>query len=114
VRIAPAKLAALPAPTTVPAAAVIPPPVAGSFSIVIGTYDNMKDVERAEALLKAQKQTPYEIDIVMAPNDVQRRVLLGRFPTREEADAALAKLGALFSTARVIPGAQERVRVLIP
>jgi general secretion pathway protein A len=113
-RALPATLAALPAPTGMPVAPVIPPPIAGSFSIVIGTYDNARDVEQSEALLKAQKLAPYHIDILMAPGDLQRRVLLGRFATREEADAALAKLGPAFTTARVIPGALERVRVLIP
>src|SRR5436190_7247857 len=40
--IAPLKLIALPAPADMPAAPVIPPPLAGSFSIVIGTYDNTR------------------------------------------------------------------------
>jgi general secretion pathway protein A len=113
-RMEPMKIAALPAPADLPGPPVIPPPVAGSFSIVIGTYDNLRDVERAEAVLRAQKLTPYHIDILMGPDDLQRRVLLGRFANREDADAALAKLRPAFATARVIPGAQERVRVLIP
>ncbi|MND06761.1 hypothetical protein D3C83_283300 [compost metagenome] len=50
----------------------------------------------------------------MAPGDLQRRLLLGRFATREEAEEAKEKLGILAANARVIPGAQERVRVLIP
>ena len=35
----------------------------------------------------------YTIDVLMAPDDLQRRVLLGRYPTREEAEAARQKLG---------------------
>ncbi|MEP6782078.1 MAG: AAA family ATPase [Acidobacteriota bacterium] len=112
-RVAPAKLAALPAPADVPAL-VIPPPLAASASIVIGTYDNVKDVERVEASLRALKLTPYEIDILIGPGDLQRRVLLGRYATRGGVDAVLAKLGPTFPAARAIPSVRERVRVLIP
>jgi len=58
--------------------------------------------------------TIYTIDIMMAPDDVRRRILIGRFPTREDAEAAKQKLGPLAANARVIPGTQERVRVLLP
>ena len=40
----------------------------------------------------------------MAPDDVRRRVLVGRYPTREEADAVRQKLGPAFNDARVILG----------
>ena len=45
---------------------------------------------------------------------MQRRVLLGRYATREEAEAARAKLGKDFATAMVILGWQERLRMIIP
>jgi general secretion pathway protein A len=114
VRALPASLAALPAPAELPVAAPIPPPILGSFAILIGTFDNARDVQRAETLLRAQQLAPYQIDILMGPDDLQRRVLLGRYLTREEAEAVRQKLGPLFSTARVIAGAQERLRVIIP
>ncbi len=113
-RVLPAMVAALAAPLELPVATPIPPPILGSFSILIGTYDNARDVRRVETLLKAQSVTPYAIDIPMAPNDLQRRMLLGRFVTREEAETARQKLGAAFATARVLPGNQERLRILIP
>lgn len=50
----------------------------------------------------------------MGPDDLQRRVLLGRYATREGAESARLQLGPAFSTARVIPGAQERLRIIIP
>ncbi|MBY0496492.1 MAG: AAA family ATPase [Cyanobacteria bacterium] len=105
---------ALPAPADMPAPVIVPPQIPGSFSVLIGTYDNAREAQKIEAALAAQKITPYTIDIVMAPDEVQRRILVGRFLTREEAEAARDKLGPHFSTARVIPGAQERLRVLIP
>ena len=110
----PVPAAALPVPLDLPAPPVIPPPIPGSFSIVVGTYDNARQSQIVEAQLRAQKIEPYQIDIVMAPDDVQRRILIGRFATREEAEAAREKLGPLFTTARVIPGSMERARVLIP
>jgi hypothetical protein len=105
---------AVAAPSELRAPAPIPAPIPGSFSILIGTYDNAHQAEQVDTKLKALNLTPYAIDILMAPEDLQRRILLGRFATREEADAALAKLGPAFTTARVIPGAQERLRVVIP
>ena len=45
-----------------------------------------------EALLRARQQAPYSVDILMAPGDLQRRVLLGRYATREEAEAARLRL----------------------
>ena len=105
---------ALAAPAEMPGAATIPPQAPGSFSILIGTYDNAREWQTADGLLRARHQTPYAIDVLMARDDLQRRVLVGRFATREEAEAARQKLGPAFTTARVIPGAQERLRIIIP
>jgi hypothetical protein len=97
-----------------PVAPPIPPPLAASATIVIGTYDNVKDVERVEASLRALNLAPYEIDILMGPGDLQRRVLVGRYARREEVDAVLAKLRPSFPAARAVPSVQERMRVLTP
>jgi general secretion pathway protein A len=112
--------AALPAPLTplvpaeMPPSTAVPPPVAGSFSVLVGTYDNAKQAMLAEAGIRAQKVAPYAIDIVMGPEDVHRRILVGRFATREEAEAVRQKIGPQFATARVIPGFQERLRLIVP
>ena len=82
--------------------------------IVVGTYDNARKSLEMENALRAQKIEPYYIDLVMAPEDVQRRLLIGRFATREEAEAARAKLGPIFNDARIIRGSQERLPVLPP
>jgi len=113
-RALPAAVTTLAEPVELPVAPAIPPPVLGSFAILIGTYDSARDVQRVERLLLAQQQAPYAIDILMGPEDLQRRVLLGRYATRDGAEAARQKLGAAFSTARVILSAQERLRVIIP
>jgi cell division septation protein DedD len=114
VRKLPWPLAALPAPADLPEPTPVPPPVFGSFAILIGTYDNVKEAQNAETTLREQKLSPYTIDVLMGPDDVQRRILLGRYPTREEAEAAREILGPQFTTARVIRGSQERVPVLPP
>jgi hypothetical protein len=51
---------------------------------------------------------------LIAPDDLRRRLLLGRFRTREEAEAARAKLGPLSENAKVIIGWSERFRVPTP
>ena len=88
-----------------------PPPIAESFSIVIGTYDNVREVQQVETRLRALQQVPYQIDIVMGPEDVRRRLLIGRFRNREEAVASLQKLGPAFANAQVIFGWQEGFRL---
>lgn len=110
----PVKLAALAAPVEIPVPMLPPAPQPGSFVILIGTFDNARQVQVADAQLAAQKQKPYYIDILMAPGDLQRRMLLGRFPTRDAADAALKALNPPIAGARVLPSEQERLRVLIP
>jgi general secretion pathway protein A len=101
-------------PAAMPAPPVVPVPIPGSFSILVGTYDNARQAALAETQIRSVKVEPYTIDIVMAPGDVQRRILIGRFATREEAEAVRQKIGPQFTTARVILGAQERLRLLVP
>ncbi|MEY4095850.1 MAG: hypothetical protein RLZZ53_3049 [Acidobacteriota bacterium] len=110
----PPAVATISGPAEMPAPAVAPPPVAGSFSLLVGTYDNARLAHQAEAQLRSAKIEPYAIDVVMGPDDVRRRLLVGRFATREEAEAVRQKIGPQFTTARVILGAQERSRLLVP
>jgi general secretion pathway protein A len=102
------------APLPVPAGLAgigAPPPLPGSFSVLIGTYDSAQQVQSIERAL--QGHPIYMVDIRVAPNDLQRRVLLGRYATREEAEKVRASLGPLLSTtSRVIPGEMERFRNL--
>jgi hypothetical protein len=79
--------------------------------VLIGTYDSARQVQSIERAL--QGHPIYMVDIRVAPNDLQRRVLLGRYATREEAEKVRASLGPLLSTtSRVIPGEMERFRNL--
>jgi hypothetical protein len=89
-----------------------PSPMPGSFSVLVGTYDSARQVTAIEHTLRAQKLPVYFVDVLVAPDDMRRRVLVGRYATREEAEAVRAQLGPTLITARVIPGAQERLRAV--
>jgi general secretion pathway protein A len=95
-----------------PAVVGPPPPMPGSFSVLVGTYDSAKRVAVVEYALRSQRLPMYLIDIPFAIDDVRRRVLVGRYATREEADAVRQKLGVVMNEARVIPGEVERLRVV--
>jgi general secretion pathway protein A len=110
----PLPAATITGPMDMPAPAVAPPPVTGSFSVLVGTYDSARQAQLADAQLRGLKLEPYTIDIVMAPDDIRRRMLIGRFATREEAEAVREKIAPQFTSARVILGAQERLRLLVP
>jgi general secretion pathway protein A len=107
----PAPATPLPAPAGMPVSAP-PPTMPGSFSVLIGTYDSPRQVELVERALTLQKVPVYMIDVLMAPGDLRRRVLVGRYATREEAEKVRADLGPAMSLSRVIRGAQERLRVI--
>ena len=89
-----------------------PPAIAGSFSVLIGTFDSARQVAQLETALRAQRLPVYFLDVLFGPGDLRRRVLLGRYPTQEEADAVRQKLGTTMTEARVIPGEVERLTVV--
>lgn len=105
----PARTAPLVLPATVDAPIPsVPAPIPGSYAIVIGTYNDVKQAQEAMTQLRAQKLEPYYVDLDMAPNDIRRRILIGRFTTREDANAQLATLRSSFPQALVIPSIRER------
>jgi general secretion pathway protein A len=89
-----------------------PPPIEGSFSVIVGTFDSARAVEPVAAAIRAQKLPLYMIDVLVGPGDLRRRVLIGRYPTRGEAEAVRQQLPPAMAAARVIPGAWERFREL--
>ena len=108
----PAPIAPIAVPAGLPMPAP-PPPMRGSYSILVGTYDSLRQVELIERTLKAQQRPIYMVDVVMGPGDVQRRVLIGRYATIDEAEKVRASLGpVLNTTSRVISGDVERLRVI--
>jgi general secretion pathway protein A len=110
----PPAVAALPIPAGMPVAG--PPPfIPGSFSILIGTYDSARQVELIERGLRDKKLPVYMVDVLQPAGDILRRIYVGRYSTREEAEKVRAALDPhLTAAARVIPGEIERMRVLPP
>jgi general secretion pathway protein A len=90
-----------------------PPPLPGSFSILIGTYDSARQVQLVEGQLRAQKLPVYMVDVLQPAGDTLRRIYLGRYATREEAERVRTGLAPPLSSSRVIPGELER-RLVIP
>ena len=110
----PAPVAPLPVPAGLPITG--PPPfMPGSFSILIGTYDSAREVDRVERALREQRLPVYMVDVLQPAGDILRRIYIGRYPSHEEAERVRAQLDpALGSSARVLPGELERRRVLPP
>ena len=107
----PAPIAALSVPAG-PTEMGPPPAIAGSFSVLVGTFDTARQVAQLETALREQRLPIYFLDVLVGPGDLRRRVLIGRFPTREEADAVRQALGTTMTEARVVPGALERMLVV--
>jgi general secretion pathway protein A len=104
------------APLAVPAGMPVtgpPPPILGSFSILIGAYDSVRQAELVEQALQEQKLPVYTVDVLQPAGDVLRRIFVGRYPTREEAERVRSELPPALSSARVIRGELER-RLVIP
>ena len=108
----PPNVAPLPVPAGMPVAGP-PPPIPGSFSILIGTYDSARQAELVERALQEQKLPVYKVDVLQPAGDVLRRIFVGRYATREEAERIRGELGPGLSSGRVIPGELER-RLVIP
>ncbi len=85
-----------------------PPPITqGGFSVLVGTYDTPRQATAVERTLRAEKLSVYAIDVT-TPTGVLRRMMVGRFPTREQAAEVQKTLLGSFSSARVITAEQER------
>ena len=103
----------LPVPPRMPLSGP-PPPIPGSFSLLLGTYDSARQAELVERTLQEQKLPIYKVDFLRPAGDVVRRILVGRYATQAEAEQVRARLGPALSSALVIPGEFERRRVIPP
>jgi type II secretory pathway predicted ATPase ExeA len=101
-------LAPRPAPNAT--AGIRPPLELGAFSLNAGTFDSARALADVEPLLRDGNFPVYTVDITFGPDDVRRRLLVGRYRTREEAEAALQKVVPVAPGAFVILGAEERLR----
>ena len=95
------------APEALPLLAV-PPPAGGAFSVLIDTYATPREVSGAELMLDARSLRYYAIDIPYSEG-MRRRLLVGRYATREDAERVRSNLAPLFANARVVTTATERL-----
>jgi hypothetical protein len=91
---------------------VVPPLDTGAFSVLVGTFDDYRHVTRVCGELRTRGLSYYTLDLVYGEGDVRRRVLIGRFPTRDAAEEARGKIEGVVADARVIPGELERLRTV--
>jgi general secretion pathway protein A len=96
-----------PTPDSLPALAA-PDIEAGAYSVIAGTYRLPREAERAVQQVVDRRLPVYAVDLRI--NDaIHRRVMVGRFRTREEAVKAQADLASAFPEARIVYGWLERV-----
>jgi general secretion pathway protein A len=98
-------------PVPLPAAlpSLTPPaPGAGPFSVLIGTYDVPRPASVAEQTLRSKGLPVYAVDL-FSPTGTRRRLLVGRYATRDQADRVQRALAPAFVDSRVITRDSERV-----
>jgi len=95
-------------PETVPA--LTPPPWgSGRYSVFVAAFDEPRAAARAVTVLRARNLPVYAVDIRAGDGSVRRRLFVGRFRVRAEADATQQQVASVFASARVTTGAQERI-----
>ena len=79
------------------------------YSVLVGTYDSPSQAAAAEAALRTRALPLYAIDL-RYEDGTRRRLVVGRYATREEADKVRDDLARDFAAARVVYAWNERVR----
>jgi general secretion pathway protein A len=83
-----------------------PPITDGTFAVLIDTFTDWRPAADAERALRAKKLPIYALDMLFS-DGIRRRLFVGRFQTREEAESALAELAGAFKNARVVTATGE-------
>jgi general secretion pathway protein A len=97
-------------PPAVGAPTLTPPPAfPGSHAVIVGTYLTPQEASTAERTLRERALPVYAIDLRYA-NGVRRRLLIGRYRSRTEAERARADVATLFADARVAHWSEESIR----
>jgi general secretion pathway protein A len=86
-----------------------PPAFPGFHAVIIGTYRTPQEASAVEQTLRARALPVYALDLRYA-DGVRRRLLLGRYRSRAEAEQARADVATLFAEARVAHWSEESVR----
>jgi general secretion pathway protein A len=86
-----------------------PPAFPGSHAVIVGTYLTPQEASTAERTLRERALPVYAIDLRYA-DGVRRRLLIGRYRSRAEAERARADVATLFADARVAHWSEESIR----
>ncbi|MGE3275369.1 MAG: AAA family ATPase [Vicinamibacterales bacterium] len=105
----PAAPAFAPAPPPADLPDLAPPPLgSGAYSVLVGTFDQPRQVRAVETTLMAAGLPVYAVDLVQ-DGVPRRRVLVGRYQDRDDAARVHETLVPRFEAARVILGQRERL-----
>jgi general secretion pathway protein A len=90
--------------------ALVPPPLGTSgYSVFVAAFDAPRAAAQAESTLRAHNLPVYAIDVRASDGGVRRRLFVGRFASRQQADAVRDRVAPLFTSARVTTPQQERL-----
>lgn len=84
-------------------------PAMWGYSVLVAAFEQPRDAVRAETLLRARKLPVFAIDMRYADGSVRRRLFVGRFASRQEANATQQQVASAFASARVTRADQERL-----
>ena len=86
-----------------------PPAFPGSHAVIVGTYRTPQEASTAERTLRTRALPVYAIDLRYA-DGVRRRLLIGRYRSRAEAEKAREEVATAFADARVAHWSEENIR----
>ena len=86
-----------------------PPAFPGSHAVIVGTYRTPQEASKVERTLRERSLPVYAIDLRYL-DGVRRRLLIGRYRSRAEAEKARADLESVFTDARVAHWSEESLR----
>ena len=86
-----------------------PPAFPGSHAVIVGTYRTPQEASKVERTLRERSLPVYAIDLRYL-DGVRRRLLIGRYRSRAEAEKARADLESVFRDARVAHWSEESLR----
>jgi general secretion pathway protein A len=86
-----------------------PPAFPGSHAVIVGTYRTPQEASTVERTLRERALPIYAIDLRYL-DGVRRRLLIGRYRSRAEAEKARADLESVFTDARVAHWSEESLR----
>ena len=86
-----------------------PPAFPGFHAVIVGTYRTPEEASAVEQTLRQRSLPVYALDLRYV-DGVRRRLLIGRYRSRAEAEKARAEVATVFADARVAHWSEESIR----